>query len=183
MRLQQANEGRLDPLRGKPVGHLVVQEVYRSVQGESTFAGLPCVFVRLTACLARCTWCDTPHAFKEGTVRPLGEVLTANFEALDKIARSAKLTPFTAFADNRPIPDDFDGDPDELAEVMGEWTEWFDPAEGLAAMQALADHIKGSPKDTKRLDGAGGVVEELREMARVLGVAAKQGARFRLQMS
>ena len=76
MRLQQANEGRLDPLRGKPVGHLVVQEVYRSVQGESTFAGLPCVFVRLTACLARCTWCDTPHAFKEGTVRPLGEVLT-----------------------------------------------------------------------------------------------------------
>src|SRR5205085_1666542 len=75
MKLQLANERRLDPLREKPVGHLVVHEVYRSVQGESTFAGLPCVFVRLTACLARCTWCDTPHAFKEGAVRPLGDVL------------------------------------------------------------------------------------------------------------
>src|SRR5690606_16956723 len=113
----------------------------------------------------------------------LGEVLAANFEALDKIARSAKLKPFSAFADNRPIPDDFDGDPDELAEVMGEWTEWFDPAEGQAAMQALADHIKSSPKAAKRLDGPDGVVEELKEMARVLEVAAKQRARFRLQMS
>jgi hypothetical protein len=110
-------------------------------------------------------------------------VLAVNLETLDKIARSAKLTSFTAFADNRPIPDDFDGDPDELAEVMGEWTEWFDPTEGLAAMRALADHIKGSPKAGKRLDRPDGVVEELREMARVLGVAAKQGVRFRLEMS
>ncbi len=113
----------------------------------------------------------------------LGEVLGANLEVLDKIARSAKLTPCTAFADNRPIPDDFDGDPDELAEVLGEWTEWFDPAVGQAAMQALADHIKASPKAAKRLDGSAGVVEELEEMARVLGVATTQRVRFRLQMS
>jgi hypothetical protein len=113
----------------------------------------------------------------------LGEVLASNFEALDKIARSAKLTPFTAFADNRPVPDDFDGDPDELAAVLGEWTEWFDPAEGREAMQALAGHIKTSPKAAKRLGGADEVVAELEEMARVLGVAAAQGARFRLQMS
>jgi 7-carboxy-7-deazaguanine synthase len=53
---------------------LVVHEVYRSIQGESTFAGLPCVFLRLTACMARCSWCDTPHAFKEGTSRPVEEV-------------------------------------------------------------------------------------------------------------
>jgi 7-carboxy-7-deazaguanine synthase len=66
---------RLEPLRHRPPGHLVVHEVYQSIQGESTFAGLPCVFVRLTACMARCTWCDTPHAFKEGVVRPLEEVL------------------------------------------------------------------------------------------------------------
>src|SRR5262249_53348926 len=66
---------RLEPLRDKPPGQLVVHEVYRSIQGESTFAGLPCVFVRLTACMARCSWCDTPHAFKEGIPRPLEEVL------------------------------------------------------------------------------------------------------------
>jgi 7-carboxy-7-deazaguanine synthase len=66
---------RLEPLRDLPPGHLLVHEVYQSIQGESTFAGLPCVFVRLTACMARCVWCDTPHAFKEGVARPLEEVL------------------------------------------------------------------------------------------------------------
>jgi 7-carboxy-7-deazaguanine synthase len=68
-------EQRLEPLREKPAGSLLIHEIYRSVQGESTFAGLPCVFVRLTACSARCTWCDTPHAFKEGTLWPLPDVL------------------------------------------------------------------------------------------------------------
>jgi hypothetical protein len=120
---------------------------------------------------------------KGTTFDALGEVLAANFETLDKIARTAKLTPFTAFADNRPVPEDFDGDPDELDEVMGEWTEWFEAADGHAAMQALADHIRANAKAAKRLDEPDGVVEELTEMARVLGVAAKQGVRFRLQMS
>ncbi|MFO0755226.1 MAG: radical SAM protein [Byssovorax sp.] len=54
---------------------LVVHEIYRSVQGESTFAGLPCVFVRLTGCNLRCTWCDTPQAFYGGKRRPRREVL------------------------------------------------------------------------------------------------------------
>ena len=114
--------------------------------------------------------------------QPLGKVLAANFEALDRIARSAKLTPFTAFADNRPVPDDFDGDPDELAKLTGVWMEWFDPAEGQAVMQALADHIKGNAKAAKRLDGATEVVEELEEMAGVLKLAAARGVRFRLEM-
>src|SRR5438067_2820044 len=65
---------RLEPLRDKPPGQLIVHEIYRSIQGESTFAGLPCVFVRLTACMARCSWCDTAHAFKEGKARPLEDV-------------------------------------------------------------------------------------------------------------
>jgi 7-carboxy-7-deazaguanine synthase len=45
---------------------LVVNEIYLSLQGESTFAGLPCVFVRLTACNLRCSYCDTAYAFSEG---------------------------------------------------------------------------------------------------------------------
>jgi 7-carboxy-7-deazaguanine synthase len=76
MNLALVAEQRLEPLRAKPEGHLLVHEIYRSVQGESTFAGLPCVFVRLTACMARCSWCDTPHAFKEGLVLPLGSVIS-----------------------------------------------------------------------------------------------------------
>jgi 7-carboxy-7-deazaguanine synthase len=69
-----SHASRLRPLRGKPVGTLVIHEIYRSLQGESTFAGAPCVFVRLTACNLRCTYCDTPHAFHEGEILSLSEV-------------------------------------------------------------------------------------------------------------
>src|SRR5882672_3026765 len=57
---------RLKLLDAKPAGSLLIHEIYRSVQGESTFAGLPCVFVRLAVCNSRCVWCDTPHAFNQG---------------------------------------------------------------------------------------------------------------------
>ncbi|OJW05660.1 MAG: 7-carboxy-7-deazaguanine synthase [Planctomycetales bacterium 71-10] len=53
----------------------MVHEVYKSIQGESTFAGLPCVFVRLTACHLRCVYCDTAHAFKHGRAMALDAVL------------------------------------------------------------------------------------------------------------
>lgn len=56
---------------------LVVHEIYRSVQGESTHAGLPCAFVRLTGCNLRCVWCDTPQAFYGGKRMKRGEVLEA----------------------------------------------------------------------------------------------------------
>jgi len=52
-----------------------VNEIFYSIQGESTFAGQPCVFVRLTACDLRCSWCDTGYAFYEGSKRSLDEVL------------------------------------------------------------------------------------------------------------
>lgn len=55
---------------------LVVNEIYLSLQGESTFAGLPCIFVRLTACNLRCSYCDTAYAFTEGKKRGLAEVRT-----------------------------------------------------------------------------------------------------------
>jgi 7-carboxy-7-deazaguanine synthase len=54
---------------------LTINEIFYSVQGESTYAGRPCVFVRLTACDLRCSWCDTPYAFHEGRKRPLTDVL------------------------------------------------------------------------------------------------------------
>src|ERR1700691_5434709 len=54
---------------------LVVNEIYLSLQGESTFAGLPCVFIRLTACDLRCSYCDTAYAFTEGKKKSLPEIL------------------------------------------------------------------------------------------------------------
>ncbi len=54
---------------------LVINEVYLSLQGESTFAGLPCVFIRLTACDLRCSYCDTAYAFKEGKKMAIMDVM------------------------------------------------------------------------------------------------------------
>jgi 7-carboxy-7-deazaguanine synthase len=76
---------------------LVVNEIYLSLQGESTFAGLPCVFVRLTACNLRCSYCDTAYAFTEGTRRPLGEIVA-------EVQRLAK--PFVAADVRRRISPD-----------------------------------------------------------------------------
>src|SRR2546425_7146603 len=54
---------------------LTINEVYHSIQGESTWAGRPCVFVRLTECNLRCNYCDTEYAFHEGKPMSLGQVL------------------------------------------------------------------------------------------------------------
>src|SRR5580698_7057526 len=54
---------------------LVIHEIYASIQGESTFAGLPCTFVRTTGCNLRCTWCDTPQAFHGGARMLRSDVL------------------------------------------------------------------------------------------------------------
>jgi 7-carboxy-7-deazaguanine synthase len=54
---------------------LIVNEIFQSIQGESTYAGLPCVFVRLTGCRLRCAWCDTAYAFTAGTPRALEEIV------------------------------------------------------------------------------------------------------------
>lgn len=66
---------RLTLLEGLPSGSLLIHEIYLSVQGESKFAGLPCVFVRLAVCDSRCVWCDTPHAFNQGERMSTDEVV------------------------------------------------------------------------------------------------------------
>ena len=52
-----------------------ITEIYKSLQGESTHAGLPCVFVRLTGCNLRCTWCDSEYTFQGGVKMSLDEVM------------------------------------------------------------------------------------------------------------
>ena len=60
---------------------LTINEIFHSIQGESTHAGRPCVFVRLTACDLRCSWCDTPYAFHEGRKVSVDDVV-AQVEAI-----------------------------------------------------------------------------------------------------
>ncbi len=76
---------------------LVVNEIYLSLQGESSFAGLSCNFVRLTACDLRCSYCDTAYAFTEGKKKPLAEILenvrelAAPFKNLSLVTRHLSL--------------------------------------------------------------------------------------------
>lgn len=72
---QSASE-RIAPLKGiKDENSLLVHEIYASIQGESTYAGVPCVFIRLTGCHLRCTYCDTEHAFEQGSLRTLNQII------------------------------------------------------------------------------------------------------------
>jgi 7-carboxy-7-deazaguanine synthase len=57
------------------VAMLTINEIFHSIQGESTHTGRPCVFVRLTACDLRCSWCDTPYAFHEGRKMTIDQVV------------------------------------------------------------------------------------------------------------
>jgi len=67
---------------------LVINEIYLSLQGESTFAGLPCVFVRLAACDLRCSYCDTAYAFAGGEKWPMARVISRVRELGGSFSRS-----------------------------------------------------------------------------------------------
>ncbi len=87
---------------------LVINEIYLSLQGESTFAGLPCIFVRLTACDLRCSYCDTAYAFSEGKKTSLAEIcrkirrLAAPFSTPNSELRTPKL-PLVELTGGEPL--------------------------------------------------------------------------------
>lgn len=110
---------------------LTVNEIYLSLQGESTFAGLPCVFVRLTACNLRCSYCDTAYAFTEGSKRSLTEVLA-------EVVRLAQ--PFGSKGSQPPGPGT--SRPGEARLPLVELTggEPLLQKASLPLMQALCDH-------------------------------------------
>jgi 7-carboxy-7-deazaguanine synthase len=72
-----------------------ITEIFKSIQGEGTRAGLPCVFVRLTGCNLRCTWCDTAYAFQGGTKRSVEEVLVLVNELAGEDVRRVPLVEIT----------------------------------------------------------------------------------------
>ncbi|MFZ9887317.1 MAG: radical SAM protein [Myxococcota bacterium] len=75
--IEESPAARVRELKGIGDEHLLVHEVYAALQGEGTHVGLPCVFVRTTGCHLRCRYCDTAHAFHEGRLQEVDEVVSA----------------------------------------------------------------------------------------------------------
>lgn len=70
---------------------MLVNEIFRSIQGESTYTGLPCIFVRLTGCNLRCSYCDSKYAYKEGTKMTINQV----FNEIKKLYVKGDIIEFT----------------------------------------------------------------------------------------
>lgn len=73
--MEATAEARVPADHGRALDRLRVTEIFFSLQGESTHQGLPCIFVRLTGCNLRCSWCDTTYSFTGGTTMSLDEVM------------------------------------------------------------------------------------------------------------
>jgi hypothetical protein len=105
-----------------------------------------------------------------------GKVLAAEFELLDELAQKLAVRPFTSFGDNRAVPDDFAGDPDELEDLLGPWDEWFRASDGLVTVEALLKELSAERPAGDALVG------DLEELRRCLQRAAEESVEFRLEM-
>ncbi len=111
-----------------------------------------------------------------------GKILAAEFHKLDELAAELEVPLFSSFGDNREIPADFDGDLEELDELLGPWDEWFDAASGITTLRALIDALSSEAAVASRFEYPQEVLEELRELERCLVQAQGVGADFRLEL-
>ena len=111
-----------------------------------------------------------------------GKVLLREMEVLDELALEAGLAPLTAFADNRKTPEGFDGDPDELEELVGPFDEWFQAADGLASVEGLLTFIQATKSaEWERFD-RDTVIGALNLLRDWLVAAANANAKFRFEV-
>ncbi|MEZ4369643.1 MAG: hypothetical protein R3B07_02430 [Polyangiaceae bacterium] len=108
-----------------------------------------------------------------------GALLLQSIEELDEVAHAIGVTPLTSFADLREVPEDFDGEPEELEELLGPWEDWFAVADGVASLRRCAEALA-----TPEHSGAVELASELRQELLVFAahLEAEGGGRsFRLE--
>jgi hypothetical protein len=104
-------------------------------------------------------------------------------EALDQIARDLHIPSFTTFGDNRSVPAGFNGSPDELEELLGEWNEWFSIDDGLRVFDGIANAIRSDPNVSAQLGDPETVLVCLEHFSRALRIGKIHGALFRLELA
>lgn len=117
-----------------------------------------------------------------GKRRTTGEFLASEFERLDAIAEEHGLTRLAAFGDQRNVPPEFDGPPEDLEELLGACDDWFLASTGKEALSKLAKLIRTDVGAARRLESPESLAEELEELSMILGIAADAGAEFRLEI-
>ena len=111
-----------------------------------------------------------------------GKSLAEAIDSLDAISCVGGLSPFSGFMDNRPVPDGFDGDPDELDERLAPWDEWFEIADGLRTIDGVLATIASKNGEAGYGAGDEELVDELRELAECLRAVERGTTRFRLEV-
>lgn len=119
---------------------LAVNEIFLSLQGESTFAGLPCIFVRLSGCNLRCSYCDTAYAFKEGKIWSLAAIET-------EVARLAKPAYTKGVGGRLPLVEVTGGEPLLQPEVLPLLTALCDT--GFTVLLETSGALDISPVDSR----------------------------------
>lgn len=117
-----------------------------------------------------------------GVFQLTGAALLNNAEKLEELADEAGFEALTRFTDMREVPEDFEGTPEELDAVLGEWSEWFDSEWGIEAASALMELMQKKPSLSRKLDEPQTVEAELQELVRVLKLGIASGAEFRLEV-
>jgi hypothetical protein len=109
-----------------------------------------------------------------------GKTLLSELEQLDALATELGVSPLSSFADNREVPHDFSGHPDELDDLLGPWDTWYPPSSAIAPLAQLISSIESSPTVASRFQDPAYLVEELQELLRCLFEAERAKVEFRL---
>lgn len=117
------------------------------------------------------------------TFDALGEALAAELDELEHAAGEAGLTPFGAFADQRVVPEEFGGSPDDLDELLGPCEDWFEPEAGAAAVERLLRFIQSADGSQVALEDRPAIVAELNALRSCLKKAARTNVKFRLTLA
>ena len=119
----------------------------------------------------------------QATFNTDGKVLAAEFGALDDLAGELGLPSFSSFGDNRPFPDDFDGDPEDYFDELEPFDEWFAASQGISVFSALAESIGTDTSAAALFRDPEDVLFELQCLVSCLQVAQEQGASFHLELA